>query len=1125
MATDKYEKLAAKLRELFQLDQPDLDFGIYRVMHLKRDAVERYLDPNAPDGLRAVIEAEFASTSAQSANETLEKARAKVIEAFGPDAIGADGSLSAVFANTPVGKAYDEARTAAASAQGSAEGEKDVFDLLLDFFSRYYQGGDFITKRHVTRESDSRALSYAIPYGGEEVKLHWANADQYYIKTSENFSSYTFDLSRAREIARMTKEERVLLGYPDRPMRVHFKIVEAEEGEHGNVKAGEDRYFFVDKDTPFEIPDDPEGELTVFFHHAADPDKPDKAKNWQKQLLAKSRDRILEYLDSFTGGLDSDRDDHPVHAYYAMLKTACPTDGDPDRVLLDRYLEQYAARNTEDYFIHKDLGAFLRRELEFYVKNEILNVSDLARQPDEALMTVSEAQLRRARAFYRVARRIVDDFLAPLEDFQKKLWLKRKFVVQCDWCLTMDLVPEELRGEVLANKAQQEEWKRLGVDADPKADNLTATDARMVDTKFFDEDFKAKLLAAIPDLDARTDGVLVHSENFQALRLMQERYKEQVKCIYIDPPYNTGDGDFPYKDDFRHSSWASMMEDRLRLSKALLPPEGMLGCHMDEHEHELLDWILGRVYGDGNLGPLVWDKRNPKGDVAGIAAQHEYVHFTAKDKDVFSKTDDAFIRDKPNAPAILKKAEQLIRKARGVTDKVREEFAEWVKKSDFSNGEKAYQFIDDNGDVYQSVSMAWPNKKKAPDEYFKPLIHPVTKKPCPIPARGWRNPPITMKSLLDKGLILFGPDEKTQPRRKYLLKENMTEMVPSLYYMGGSDDAMFKDMNIHFENPKPVQASLYFLKTMARPADSVVVDYFAGSGTTGHAVINLNREDRERGIAANRKYILVEMGEHFDTVLKPRIEKVVYSPDWKDGKPENTDKGISHCFKYLTLESYEDTLNNLSFDKEPKGADGVSDYLLRYMLETGTKGSPSLLDAAAFAHPFSCKLDVKKPGSEERETRTVNLVETFNWLIGLRVRRVSGTKRYSADFERMPDPDLPAEAEATRLHVKDRLRLDGEGPFAFQTVEGTVPRDRDKPDGAVDRVIVVWRELTGDTEKDNAALDAFLQREKVNALDGECDIIYVNGSNNVPCLRREDQTWKVRLIEGAFLERMWEEEA
>ena len=1154
MATDKYEKLAAKLRELFQLDQPDLDFGIYRVMHLKRDAVERYLDPKAPDGLRAAVESVFSSASAQSANEALEKARTKVVEAFGADAIGADGVLASDYVSLPYGKAYVEAQAAALAAQDSADGEKDVFDLLHDFFSRYYQGGDFVSLRRHSPETNAQAKPYAIPYEGEEVKLHWANADQYYIKTSENFSSYSFDLAESKEIKTLGDLWKTANGIPSGPLRVHFRIAAADEGEHNNAKPNEKRYFFLDEDRPFEIAD---GDLSVFFRHETDPNKPDKAKNWQKQLLAKAETTVLDAL--------AESDDDLGRAFRTALAFELPTEKgktpekktseekEKTRTVFARYLAQYAARNTEDYFIHKDLGAFLRRELEFYVKNEILNASDLARQDDDgSLLAVSEAQLRRARAFYRVARRIVDDFLAPLEDFQKKLWLKKKFVVQCDWCMTLDIVEQyapELLPEIFANEKQKEEWRDLGLPdgvlaakggasspSEPTAEqgelSLCASaslretkiiDARMVDTRFFPESFKAKLLDAIPNLDGRTDGVLVHSENFQALRLMEERYRGQIKCIYIDPPYNTGDGDFPYKDAFRHSSWASMMEDRLRVSKSLLPPDGMLGCHMDEHEHELLDWIFGRVYGDGNLGPLVWDKRNPKGDVAGIAAQHEYVHFAAKDKTVFSRTEDAFIRDKPNAPAMLKKAEQLIRRADGVTEKVREEFAEWVKKSDFSKGEKAYQYIDDNGDVYRLVSMAWPNKKKAPDEYFIPLIHPVTGEKCPVPERGWRNPPETMTSLMKKGLIIFGPDEKTQPQRKYLLKENLTEMVPSLYYMGGSDDAMFKEMDIHFENPKPVQASMYFLQSMARPKDSVIIDFFAGSGTAGHAVINLNRQDLAKGVDAKRKYILVDMGEHFWKVLKRRIEKVVYSPDWKEGKPVSADKGISHCFKYLTLESYEDTLNNLSFDKEPKGAEIVSDYLLRYMLEAGTKGSPSLLDAAAFAHPFSCKLEVKKTGSEERETPTVDLVETFNWLIGLRVRKVSEIKRFSAEFERMPDPDLPAEAQATRLRVKDKIQPNDEGPFAFQTVEGTVPRDRAKTDGAMDEVIVVWRELTGDSERDNAVLDKFLDSKRISSRDFEYDLLYINGSNNVPCLRREDQSWKVQLIEETFLKRMLED--
>lgn len=264
------------------------------------------------------------------------------------------------------------------------------------------------------------------------------------------------------------------------------------------------------------------------------------------------------------------------------------------------------------------------------------------------------------------------------------------------------------------------------------------------------------------------------------------------------------------------------------------------------------------------------------------------------------------------------------------------------------------------------------------------------------------------------------------------------------------------------------------------------------------------------------------MGEHFDTVLKPRLEKAVYSPVWKNGQPQCTDKGISHCFKYLTLESYEDTLNNLSFDQDPADAVSVDGYLMRYMLAAGTRGSSSLLEVEAFAHPFSCTLDVKKPGEEERETRVVDLVETFNWLLGLRVRKMSERMRFSADFERQSDPAFPSD-DALKLQVAGKLRKDGEGPFTFQFVEGTIPRNRHEPEGATDRVLVIWREGTGNSEEDNAALNAFLQKEKVDSLKGEYDLIFVNGSNNIPSLRGTDQTWKVQLIEETFLKRMWEE--
>ena len=299
---------------------------------------------------------------------------------------------------------------------------------------------------------------------------------------------------------------------------------------------------------------------------------------------------------------------------------------------------------------------------------------------------------------------------------------------------------------------------------------------------------------------------------------------------------------------------------------------------------------------------------------------------------------------------------------------------------------------------------------------------------------------------------------------------------------------------------------------------ATVLDYFGGSGTTAHAVIDLNRQD-----GGHRKYILIEMGDHFDTVLMPRVQKVVYSPDWKDGKPTAAGKGISHCFKYLRLESYEDALNNLQVDGT-KGAAfaGVGDYFLKYMLDVETKGSPSLLNVESFANPFGYRLVVKKPGSEEREERTVDLVETFNYLIGLRVKNTAAMKRYTADFERPKDEELPEDGH-TKLVLKGGLKSQDDGAWAFRLVKGWCPKNRATPnDGAKERVLVVWRTLTGDTEKDNAVLNAFLQRKDINALDGEYDVIYVNGSNNVPNLRKDSDTWKVRLIEEEFRARMWE---
>lgn len=259
---------------------------------------------------------------------------------------------------------------------------------------------------------------------------------------------------------------------------------------------------------------------------------------------------------------------------------------------------------------------------------------------------------------------------------------------------------------------------------------------------------------------------------------------------------------------------------------------------------------------------------------------------------------------------------------------------------------------------------------------------------------------------------------------------------------------------------------------------SLVLDYFAGSGTTAHAVINLNRED-----GGSRKYILVEVGEYFDTVLKPRIQKVIYSDSWKDGTPVSR-KGSSHMFKYMRLESYEDALNNLRLARSQKQQDLLDlarpqfreDYMLGYMLDVESEGSASLLNIDAFQDPFGYRMRISSGSAGETRDVRVDLVETFNYLIGLTVRTM--------DFIR-----------------------------GFQVVTGLSPRG--------ERVLIIWRNTF---DKSNADLDEFFRRQDYRPRDAEFDIIYVNGDNNLENLRRPDETWKVRLIEEDFKRLMFDVE-
>lgn len=434
------------------------------------------------------------------------------------------------------------------------------------------------------------------------------------------------------------------------------------------------------------------------------------------------------------------------------------------------------------------------------------------------------------------------------------------------YAIDFDLLRQELSHSMIEGPVE-----RYQLDWPGKRESLLASNAPI-----------AKTLRPARDESVNfdeTENLFIEGDNLEALKLLQESYLGKVKMIYIDPPYNTGN-DFVYNDDFAedideylvqslqkdeegnrlvanpesrgryHSDWLSMMHSRLRLARNLLTDEGLIMIHIDEHEYVNLEKLLSEVFGeDNNLGTIVWDKRNPKGRVAGVAQQHEYISVFCKKKEFFSTT--PFLRKKENGSDILRKANNLIEK-HGITKEARSKLREWINKNNnLTGGEKAYCYLDADGNVFRPVSMAAPDRPE--NRSHRKLIHPITKKECPVPEKGWRYTDKAMDVLLNENKIVFGVDETTQPQRKYLLKDNLLEAVSSLIYYGGSDIS-----NVYFDTPKPIYVAKKLLEAVLIE-NGIVMDFFAGSSTTAHAVMQLNAED-----GGNRKFIMVQLPEETD---------------------------------------------------------------------------------------------------------------------------------------------------------------------------------------------------------------------------------------------------------------------
>ncbi len=772
-------------------------------------------------------------------------------------------------------------------------------------------------------------------------------------------------------------------------------------------------------------------------------------------------------------------------------------------------------------------------------------------------------------------------------------------MVETQYCITLDRIPEAFYAEIAANDEQREEWVRLfaideieGFSKPLTAAFLKTNNKLIVDTSFFDATFTSRFVASIEDL-GNIDGLLVHSDNYQALRLLGARHSEDVKCVYIDPPYNTASSAIPYKNDYKHSSFAAMMYDRLDWLWRTLTKDGAIFVSIDKTERTVVQHILDEIFGaDNRVEELIWAMNTNNSQAPNYSTNHEYVLVYAKhrltaeqDRNMFREPKPGFEEvmelvarlnpDFPSISSIEAELRKLYEQHRiDLRGELEAEGLEWEDEKgndpwkglyNYSHAEyrdlegglvseakaKAKQatiwiWQEDNTSMpatKQAASTRDPNHKNY--RFYRPL-HPVTGQRSPHPKSGWKfaydddedSPDKRSFVSLDRdGRIAWGPDETKVPRLKRMLHEVETNVGKSVFsdYSDGEKQtsAMFGRSGV-FLAPKHADFVSRFILHAAKQ-DSTILDCFGGSGSTAHAVIKLNRSDR--GI---RKYILVETAEYFDAVLKPRVLKAVYSHDWRSGKPLSR-QGISQCIKVIRLESYEDALNNLEIRRtdtqqllldaaEAQGVDGLKEqYLLRYMLNVETRGSQSLLNVQAFTDPTAYQLKVKRPGSDESREVNVDLLETFNWLIGLTVRHIAAPQMFSAAFERDNEKRLGlrgrlkplASVQVSVFSAQEGGQLKTESQntencFWFRTVTGTTPDGR--------KTLIIWRKLTCEPEEDNLVLDEWFTKQGYSAKDSEFDLIYVNGGNNLENLKTPDDLWKVRLIEEDFHRLMFEME-
>ena len=923
--------------KILELDKAELDFGIYRILNRRRTEIKAYLEDSLPSILAEAAEdlAGDQMTELETSLKLLEDQLNRTAQelGYGKGAFADDGTLIEGLRHTPRGQEFidKQGQRAHLRAQQSISGTEldQMYGHLLTFFGRYFQGGDFLT---VPRRGRER---YLAPYSGQDTLFHWRSKGSHYVKTATELRNYAYRPSNTTE----------------GPKLVQFVLREADT-EQNNVKGA--KRFFVPDGAAAAL----DGEtLTLPFAYRPLTEK-EAAKYDPKAAKAKSKSQSKaaqvdgENSDD-PANLSEDSDSLPVQtaliqaALSASLLSGYSKDWQAE---LLKQAQRYARKNTTDYFVHPQLGPFLRAEFDHYLLTEYLQPSTLARPEDLSI------RFGRYQAMRRAASGLID-LLHQIEDFQAQLFEKRKFVLSAEYLLPVRLAHTELWPTLLQSAAQRQAWQDLYSVTLPDEEaealaQLAQWPTLVIDTRHHDPATKYALLAAFDDLEANLDGVLVHSENYAALRTLEPTYAERVRLTYIDPPYNTGSDGFLYKDEYsKHSTWLSMMQERLQAGRKLLSQDGAFFASIDDSELAPLLNETSEIFGSDNwIGTLARRTKSGGGSASGFfAIEHDYVIGFAKNKADLQKM------AVPYEEAYFQRYSE--------EDEIGRYFWDTMERS--STATRPYLITAPDG---TKLKGKWfKGEDTFAEESAAGHIRII-----PKDGGGWS--------------VQF----KQRPAKGAKLRSLLSEKE----YRSNQGDLDGFGIEVRSLYPKPT----HFLEKLANNYDTdwveekIFMDFFAGSGSFGETIIKLNRKYRN-----NTRFVLVEMGEYFEPVTFARIAKVMFAPDWKDGAPNPAPRfeGLlaeqtwpewversPRLVQVLRLESFEDSLDALELPEERTEREKQltnlwgDQYLLRYMLGDLTAHQAVNVAVKAFQNPWAYQL---------RSGQTVDLPETFNLLLGLKV--------------------------------------------------------------------------------------------------------------------------------------------